>query len=419
MENLRYKEITECRICKNTNIVPVLHLGNQALTGVFPKSKEKAIISGPLELVKCLCKDDGCCGLVQLKQSYDSSEMYGENYGYRSGLNSSMVRHLQSIVTGILNIVDITANDIIVDIGSNDGTTLSLYPNKESRYIGIDPTAMKFKAFYQKHIEIIPDFFSAKLINEKTNGKKVKVVTSIAMFYDLEEPMQFIQNIYDILDENGIWVFEQSYVKTMIEQNAYDTVCHEHIEFYALKQIKWMLDRKDMKIIAIDINDTNGGSFRLTVAKKGSKLKECAETIAALLQSESSLEHNSLAIFKTFEADILKHKNQLVALLTTLKNEHKCVLGYGASTKGNVILQYCNITKDLLPAIADVNPDKFGSFTPHTNIPIISEEAAKAMDPDYFLVFPWHFRKNILEREKAFRANGGKFIFPLPYIEIV
>ena len=416
-----YTEITKCRICGNTNLVSLIHLGEQALTGVFPKNKSDKITSGPLELVKCHPKNekDNVCHLVQLHHSYDSSEMYGLNYGYRSGLNQSMVKHLTTIVKHVLSLVEIKKDDLIIDIGSNDSTLLQQYPSDKGLVLtGIDPTGTKFKKYYPSHISLIPDFFSFENVNKKFPDKKAKVITSIAMFYDLEDPIAFVKNIHSVLADDGIWVFEQSYLPLMLETNSYDTICHEHLEYYALHQIKYMMDKVGFKIIDVELNDINGGSFRITTAKHSSSYIP-KQNVSECAANEKNLQIDLLKPYEEFQKNVKAHKLKLVSLIREIKQSGKKIFGYGASTKGNVILQYCGTTVNDIPFIAEVNEDKFGSFTPFTHIPIISEKEAKAMKPDYFLVLPWHFRKGILEKEKDFLQSGGKFIFPLPKIEIV
>jgi len=411
--------IKSCRICGNTELASILNLGEQSLTGVFPKTKDSEITRGPLELVKCMGgAGKEACGLVQLRHSNDSAEMYGDNYGYRSGLNNSMVRHLNDIVTGILNLISLQENDLIIDIGSNDATTLKMYPQGKYLFAGIDPTALKFKKYYTDNIRIMPTFFSAAAVEKEFGGKKAKVITSISMFYDLEEPLKFVADIHKTLADDGVWVFEQSYMPLMLERMAYDTVCHEHLEYYGLKQIKWMLDNAGFKIIDIELNDTNGGSFKVTAAKQQGGRPESPK-VKEILANEERLALDTLAPFQEFAKNIVKHRAGLIAALRELKKQNKTVLGYGASTKGNVILQYCGLTAVELPCIAEVNEDKFGAFTPGTLIPIVSERDAKALKPDYFLVLPWHFRENIITREREFLKAGGRLIFPLPKIEIV
>ncbi|HEX7517166.1 MAG TPA: class I SAM-dependent methyltransferase [Chthoniobacterales bacterium] len=415
-----FREIQKCRVCGNRDLAPVLSLGEQYLTGVFPNIREAALSRGPLELVACnTAGNRKACGLVQLRQSYNLEEMYGENYGYRSSLNQAMVKHLGAKVHQLIQRYPLKTGDLVLDIGSNDGTLLSFYPEENVTVVGIDPTAQKFASFYRKHISLIPDFFSAELFREKFGTKRARVVTSIAMFYDLENPLSFMEDVTSILEKDGIWHFEMSYLPAMVKTMGYDTICHEHLEYYSLRQIKWMTARCGLKILNVEFNETNGGSFAMTVARQSSSHPENAAQLEQLLRDEETQGLNTVAQHRAFEEAVKSHKEKLLGLLHALKEQKRTVLGYGASTKGNVLLQHCGITPELLPAIAEVNKDKFGCFTPGTNIPIISELEAHAMKPDYLLVLPWHFRENIIQRESAFLGRGGKMIFPLPAIEIV
>lgn len=413
-------DTSNCRICGNETLVPILNLGNQYLTGVFPKNRDELITSGPLELVKCHGETPGVhCDLVQLKHSYDLHEMYGNNYGYRSGLNQSMVDHLHEKVMRILKLVDVQRGDLVIDIGSNDSTLLQGYPKNDIILAGVDPTGKKFHAYYPSYIHLIPDFFSAATVSNAFGNKKAKIITSISMFYDLEAPIDFMRDIYDILDDNGIWVFEQSYMPTMLSMNSYDTVCHEHLEYYGLRQIKWMTDKTGLKIVDVEFNDVNGGSFSVTVAKSSSRIRENSSLVNTILKKEKSLELDQLKPFEEFGKRIQKSRETLIGFIQKAKKEQKTILGYGASTKGNVILQYCNFTAKDIPAIAEINQEKFGCLTPGTHIPIISEEEARAMNPDYFLILPWHFKDGIVQREKNYLQKGGKLVLPLPEIKII
>lgn len=414
------KDIQQCRLCGGIDLKPIINLGSQALTGIFPCSDELTITTGPLELVRC---DDehnsNACGLLQLRHSYDQDEMYGLNYGYRSGLNQSMLAHLRSIVEKIQALVKLKPGDHVLDIGSNDGSFLSFYDDLPGlKLIGIDPTGIKFKSYYQPRIHLIPEFFSAAKIKKHYGSHKMRVITSISMFYDLEQPLQFVNEINEVLADDGIWVLEQSYMPTMLEVTAYDTICHEHLEYYSLKQIKWIADKIGLKIIYVSLNDTNGGSFCLALAKKTSTYPEAELDIQSLLDKEMKMGLNTSAPYQAFTQRVHLHKEELLHFFSKVRKDGKKAIGYGASTKGNVILQYCGITKNDLPYIAEVNPDKFGCYTPGTHIPIISEQQARDMQPDYFFVLPWHFRQSIIEREQVYLNNGGVLVFPLPEIEL-
>ena len=409
-----YKKISKCRICGNTQLETVLDLGEQMLTGVFPKEKNAQVTTGPLRLVKC-AGDDRVCGLLQMEHSYDLAEMYGENYGYRSGLNASMVRHLHDKVDRILNLITLRDGDLVVDIGSNDSTTLRAYPAEGPVLVGIDPTGSKFQSFYPSHVHLIPEFFSSVLLKARFPEKKARVVTSFSMFYDLEDPMGFMREIHEILADDGIWVFEQSYMPTMLETNSYDTVCHEHLEFYALRQIKWMADRVGFRILDVGFNDVNGGSFSVTVGKAG-EILDTLPLVQNLLDEEYRKELHTLKPYLAFADRVLETRRDLLAFIDAARTAGKTVAALGASTKGNVLLQYCGLTAAQVQSVGEVNPEKFGCYTPGTWLPIIPEQELLSSKPDFVIVLPWHFRQFFVHNKKL---SGVNLVFPLPKVEVV
>ncbi|MGH9387570.1 MAG: class I SAM-dependent methyltransferase [Vicinamibacterales bacterium] len=406
-------QITSCRVSGSTHLVPVLNLGHQALTGVFPRSPTEPVTTGPLELVWCPVS-----GLLQLNHSYNPTEIYGDNYGYRSGLNQSMVRHLEAKVRRLQSLVTLERGEVVLDIGSNDATLLKAYQADGIERVGIDPTGAKFKQFYTSDIHLVPDFFSQRNF-ERVSSKKARIVTSIAMFYDLEDPVEFARQIGAILGVEGIWHFEQSYMPSMLRTNSYDTICHEHLEYYSITAVKAVLEAAGLRVLDVQMNSVNGGSFAVTACKKGSRRRADTAMINWLLEQEKRMGMETPRPFREFEDRVYRHRDDLRRLITALVQDGKRIIGYGASTKGNVLLQFCGLGPEEIPAIADVNPDKFGCVTPGTHIPIVSEEEARAMEPDFFLVLPWHFKSGIVERERGFLEKGGKMIFPFPDIEIV
>jgi hypothetical protein len=287
------------------------------------------------------------------------------------------------------------------------------------RRLGIDPTGRKFASYYTDGIELIPDFFSKELFAAKFPGQRAKIVTSIAMFYDLESPARFVQDIAAILAPDGIWHFEQSYMPAMLRTNAYDTICHEHLEYYSLAPVLRLLAGCGLKIIDVQMNATNGGSFAVTAAHQASAHLENKTVISWLLSQEERMGLKTPRPFRHFEERVFEHRQNLLDLIRSLRADGKKIVGYGASTKGNVLLQFCGLTIQDIPCIAEVNPEKYGCYTPGTHIPIVSEAEARAQKPDYFLVLPWHFKDGIIAREQEYLLSGGKIIFPLPEIEIV
>jgi C-methyltransferase C-terminal domain/Putative zinc binding domain/Methyltransferase domain len=409
-----YRELQQCRAGGGDHLVSILNLGQQSLTGVFPRSAQEPITKGPLELVW-----SPASGLVQLRHTFEPEELYGANYGYRSGLNQSMVDHLSLKVRFLEKLASPRAGDVVLDIGSNDGTTLKAYSVGGLHRIGIDPTADKFRAHYPEDITVVPDFFSAHTYNG-VESRRAKIVTSIAMFYDLESPVDFVREVAQVLAEDGIWHFEQSYMPAMLRTTSYDTVCHEHLEYYSLAVIARILDAAEMKIVDVLTNGINGGSFAVTAVHRANKtIRPNHAVIDWLLQQEDRMGLGTPKPYREFEERVFRHRQDLTRLVHSLVADGKKILGYGASTKGNVLLQFCGFSLQEIPAIAEVNPDKFGCMTPGTHIPIISEAEARAANPDYFLVLPWHFKDGIVRREREFMLRGGKLIFPFPEIEIV
>jgi C-methyltransferase C-terminal domain/Putative zinc binding domain len=408
-----YSAIDHCRIGGGNTLISVLDLGEQALTGVFPKSRDAAVTTGPLRLVWCPIS-----GLLQLSHSYSLAELYGDNYGYRSGLNRSMIDHLTQKIQELERFAGLSAGDAVLDIGSNDATSLKAYQTPSLKRIGIDPTGQKFRQYYTDDITLVPDFFSAAAYRA-TGAAPAKIATSIAMFYDLENPIGFAREIESVLAPSGIWHFEQSYMPSMLRLTSYDTVCHEHLEYYSFGVVEKILSDAGLRAIDVKMNNVNGGSFAVTAVRRDDRVRGAGPVVAWLLEQEDRMGLATPRPYREFEDRVYRHRADLRRLLEALAADGKKVIGYGASTKGNVVLQFCGIGPDLVSCIAEVNEEKFGAFTPGTGIPIISEAEARAMQPDYFLVLPWHFRDGIIRREAEFLARGGRMIFPFPEIEIV
>lgn len=408
-----YKEINSCRICDNTDLVDVFALGDQALTGVFPRVGGGEVPSGPVDLVMCAGEDS--CGLVQLRQSYEPSIMYGDNYGYRSGLNKSMEQHLQRKVASILKRKILKKGDLVIDIGSNDGTTLRAYPQEEYQLVGVDPTGNKFKTFYPNGVVLLADFFSSQLLRRHSITKKAKVITSFSMFYDLEDPVGFAKEVSAALHEDGIWITEQSYLPAMMRTTSFDTICHEHLEYYCLSQINLIAGLAGLRVLDVEFNDINGGSFSVAMVHNKSSLPSDEHSIQKILGDEDRFGYLVPPAFDKFKEQVERACSELRAFLEKAHDDGKLICGLGASTKGNVLLQYLGGASKLIDCIAEVNPDKFGAHTPGTSIPILPQEQVLAERPDYLVVLPWHFRGFF---EKNPELEGYTLVFPLPELSI-
>lgn len=404
---------TTCRLC-GAATTSVLDLGLQALTGRFPSASED-VPSGRLDLHRC-----AACGLVQLAENPPLSSMYGEGYGYRSGLNAGMVAHLERKAQRLEALVGLRPGDAVLDIGSNDATLLAAYRTRGLVRVGIDPVGALHRDRYVDGMRLVPEFFSASAWDRaRTDGQRARIVSSIAMFYDLERPVDFARDVAAVLAPDGIWHFEQSYLPAMLHQCSYDTICHEHLEYYSLAVVDRILEEAGLHVIDVELNGVNGGSFAVTAAHRDGPRREVAPHVAWQRRQESALGLDTPAPYVDFAARVVAHRAALRDLVGELRRAGRRVAAYGASTKGNVLLQYCDLGPDELEFVIEVNPDKFGRVTPGTGIPIVSEEEGFGRRPDHLLVLPWHFREGILRREQRFPELGGRFVFPLPAIEVV
>ena len=408
-----YNTITQCRICKSDLLTDVINIGEQYITSRFPVKGDFSTPKTPIDL--CLCND---CGLLQLRQSTSSSQLYEHEYGYRSGISNTMKQHLKSYQEEILSKSILQEGDAIVDIGSNDSTMLQYYSNTYKR-IGVDPTGNQFKQYYiDNQIDLIANYFTKENFVMKYGDQKCKIVSSISMFYDLPDPVQFARDIYDILHDDGVWTCEQSYVLTMLQQNSFDTICHEHLEYYGLHQVKKIADMANFKIIDVKFNECNGGSFRIYFAKNKSNIHvENTELVQSILQNEIDYKINESETYVTFMKKCDYEVKKLCDLIHTINKNEQEIWIYGASTKGNCLLQYANIDDTMIKYAVERNHQKIGKMTV-TGIEIISEENMRKSPPKFLLVLPWHFRDEIIARESDFLNNGGQLVFPLPKMEI-
>jgi len=410
-----------CRVCGSTALTKVIDLGEQFLQGSFvkPGTDQPPMRKIPTVLVRCNpTLDENACGLLQMENSVPPEVLYS-SYWYRSGTNQTMRSHLKGIADEARGMIKKTKETRILDIGCNDGTLLKCYPKQFKKY-GVDPSdvAQGIKG----DITVIQDIFPSGELMSALRGKKFDIITSIAMFYDLEDPVKFTLNIKNSLAPGGLWVFEMSYMPTMLKMTSYDTICHEHLEYYSLAVLENILRRAGMKIVNATLNNINGGSIRCFATHADNfsfKKEEYQQRIGALRQQEFDLELDTDKPYRNFQDHINIHREELSGLLRNLKREGKHIHIYGASTKGNTILQWCGIDNRVIDAAADRNPDKHGAFTLGTDIPIISEEESRKMKPDYYLVLPWHFKEEFLDREKETLRAGIKMIFPLPTVEII
>jgi SAM-dependent methyltransferase len=407
--------IKKCRNCSYKKFTDLISLGNLSFSGIFAKKITKNIPKAEISLILC-----NKCKLVQLKNKFNKKFLYGKNYGYRTGINKTMTDHVHSIVKKVERLSKIKKRNLVLDIGSNDGTLLNFY-KKDLIRVGIDPIINKYKKFYSSIDYKLADFFSQKSINKLKLKKKFKIITALSMFYDLDNPNKFLMDIKKNLDKEGILILEHADLMCIVKNNLFDTICHEHVNYYSSKIIINMLQQNRLKLFDMEYNLINGGSCRYYICHEDCNKftnEKNENKIAKFILRENKFKLELKTTYVNFLKRINIIKNTTISLIKNIIDKKKEIHGYGASTKGNILLQYFGLNNLLIRYIADRNPKKNNHFTPGTKIKIITEKLSRKFKPDYYFVLPWHFKNEILEREYRIINSGTKFIFPLPRLTI-
>jgi hypothetical protein len=403
----------KCINCKNSNLVKIVKIGHQPISSLFYQRKKTKLKKYPLDLFQC-----SKCKLVQLSKLAPLKDMYGESYGYHTSLSPLMVNHMREKFSYLKKKFKIKKSHNILDIGFNDGTFLNFFGNQSFKNLfGIDPSSRKFSKFHHKNISAISDFFSKEKIFSIYPNKKFNLITSFAMFYDIQNPNKFCKDIENLLTKEGIWTLELSYFPLLIKNLTYDQICHEHIAYYDLNTINDIFRKNKLKILDLRFNDINGGSIEISCSKIKSKHKANLKLIKNILKDEISFYNENT--YKNLNLRIDNTEKNLKHFLELIAKSKKKIYGYGASTKGNVTLNRIKANNKLISAIVDANPEKYNRYTPGTNIKIISKKYINKNKPDYLLVLIWSFRDEVIKQEKQYLLNGGKLIFHLPVLHIV
>ena len=410
-----YKNISQCRICGNTELKQVLDLGEQYLSSSFVKSNDEVDETSrtrvPLTVLLC-----GVCGLVQLKETVDRDLMY-RSYFYRSGVNPMMRDALADVTRDIKAHANLKEGDSVLDIGCNDGTMLTYFPITMRR-IGMDPAQNINRHALDSSITIIEDYFSAEKASAANQGELFRVVSSVAMFYDLDDPNAFVSEVKSVLAPGGTWCVQLSYLATTVQTMNFYDICHEHLLYYSLRTLKFLMERHGLKIIDASLNDVNGGSLRFFAVHTDDP-RPVSPLLREIEKAEETLDLAEPATYERFNASIQNLKRITLDFIESERKTGGLVVGLGASTKGNVLLQYFGITKDTLPVISDRYAEKVGLRTLGTDIRVVSEEEARDMHPSAMLVLIWFFKEELLKREKQYLDDGGKLFFPMPYPHVV
>ena len=410
-----------CRVCEGS-LEPIFSLGDQYVSDFLsPQQPDGA--KAPLELTLC-----SRCKLLQLRHTV-LGEFY-QQYWYRSGTNQTMRKALADIANTAERLTNLQAGDVVLDIGCNDGTLLASYKTHGIYRMGFDP-AENLAVFSQKVADrVVTGFFEADAFDRDPDlkSRRPKIITSIAMFYDLEDPNKFVADLKRVLDVDGLWVIQMSYLPSMLEQNDFANICHEHLEYYSLQSLECLLNRHDFVLVDVELNDVNGGSFRAYIRNREANPNSfgdisyrqlAAARVLALRDSERKMELDKTKPYREFAERVEQIKQDVSTFVRDQVRGNKKVFVYGASTKGNAMLQYFGLDHHLITAAAERNPEKWGKVTVGTRVPIVSEDEARMTKPDYFLVLPWHFLNEFRERERDYLTSGGRFIVPLPHFTLI
>jgi len=403
--------ISKCRNCQSKLLEKLFSLGKLSFTGKFPSKKREVISKAEISIV--ICKK---CKLVQLDRNFNKKFLYGKDYGYRTGINKTMTNHVKAVVKNMEQLTKLKDKEYVLDIASNDGTLLNFYSKKNIR-VGIDPIINKHKKYYKYINYKFSNFFSFNIVSKKLPKVKFKIITALSMFYDLENPNTFLKDCSKLLHKDGVLLIEHADLYSIVKNNIFDTFCHEHLEYYSSKVIIDMVKKHHLRVFDHKFNDINGGSSQYFICHKNAKFVT-KKSIKNILGIEKKFQISNIVTYKTFFKKIQDIKKKLLLKISIILKNKKSIHGYGASTKGNVLLQYFGIDNKQIPYIADRNKLKFNKYTPGACIKIVSEKFSRKLKPDYYLVLPWHFKKEIIIREEKIIKRGTKFIFPLPKIKI-
>jgi NDP-4-keto-2,6-dideoxyhexose 3-C-methyltransferase len=412
--------VDRCRVCGNPHLLPCFSLGSQYLSSMFPESLDyhDQVPRLPLDLVICAATEGGdTCGLVQLAHNLDLTAMY-EAYPYTSATNAAMPRVLEDVADAGRRVQPLKPGDVVLDIGCNDGTLLGFFKDAPLELVGIDPAKNVTFTLDPARCAHVRDYFSARAYGGVAK-KKAKLVFSIAMFYHLHDPVSFSREVAQCLADDGVWIIQMAYLPSMIRTNMYDNIVHEHAGYYGTHHMRWVMDHVGLEVFDVELNDVYGGSFRVFVKKKQNEKLEPTKRLRENLAMEVAAKILVVSTYHAFAARIDRTRTDLRALTAKVRSENKSIWVYGASTKGNTILQYCGLGKDELVAAADASDFKLGKYIVGADIPIRDEAAMRLARPDYLLALPYSFVNAFVKREADLVSRGTKFIVPLPEVRVV
>jgi NDP-4-keto-2,6-dideoxyhexose 3-C-methyltransferase len=415
-----HKDIQHCRICGSSDLTEVVSIEEQHLSPTFVVTNENNPLSDirvPQTLVLCdRSNNANACGLLQLKETVEPDYLYRE-YFYRSAVSDTMRKDLKNVVDDVISRVELEKNDVVIDIGANDCTMIGYFSSNLVR-IGVEPAQNIVWTDVEPSIRIVNDYFSQDVLGDVLGERKVKVFTSCAMFYDLDDPNSFVADVRSLLHREGVWCIQLSYLPLMLKNINFYDICNEHLEYYSLHTLNYLMKQNGLEIFDAAENDVNGGSVRVMITHLNRKIEK-TDSFKELIDIEKQMNLFDKQTYIDFHEKILNLKTKIKNTIGVEIKNGNTVLGLGASTKGNMLLQLFGIGKETIPYISERNPEKVGLKTLGTDIELISEERARELNPSYMLVLPWYFKNEIVDREREYILNGGKLLFPMPYPHVV
>ena len=399
-----------CRNCGAEYIMKFLDLGLMPLANNLLRSKDEEVEKFPLALAFC-----GECYLVQLTYIVPPEKLFRE-YLYLSSMSKTVVEHAKELAYKLIKLKNLSQNSFVVEIGSNDGYLLQFFVKEKIPSLGIEPAKNVAEISRKKGIDTIEDFFSVELAEKLSERKKADLIIANNVFAHIPDIDGTVRGIEKLLKDDGIFVAEFPYVRDMIEKNEFDTIYHEHVYYFSLSALDMIFSRRGLLLFDVERLPIHGGSLRIFVGRKG--VFEKSQKLLSMLEEEEKAGMKAISFYSDFKDRVEKIKEELFNFLFDLKKKGRKVAGYGASAKATILLNFCEITDDMVSFVADKNPLKRGRFIPGVGIPVRSPDMIKEFKPDFVLLLIWNIKDEVMYDYRWYIEDGGRFIIPIPSLKV-
>ncbi len=410
-----HQKRTACRACGNNNLKPFLELGPTPLANAFLKTPDEFSREDSFPLDVYFCEN---CSLVQLLDVIDPEVLF-RDYIYVTGTSETMAAHNQKYAQTVVDLQQLTADDLVVEVASNDGSLLHYFKQRGVKTLGVEPARNIAEMARQKGIETVNEFFNTHTAAQvRADYGPAKAVIANNVLAHVDDTQDFLRGCKTLLGKNGLVIIEAPYLKELLDRLEYDTIYHEHLCYFSVTALLHLCDAVGLSIVRIDHVPVHGGSLRMYAGAK-EDYPHHADDVLAQATEENKLGMTGAACYDQFAQNVADNRQAVLDLLNQLKLEGKDVAAYGAPAKGNTLLNYCNIGPDLIAYTVDRNPMKVNMYTPGMHIPVRPVSALVADQPDYVLILAWNFAPEIIRQQQEYRDRGGKFIIPIPEPKVV